>query len=812
MVHKLYKKISILLILIVLTNLFGEEKIVLKVFELPESRNTDPYTKAEIAVHEEFKRRYPHIELKPFSGIEIEGMSMDAAPLLAIAGGVAPDILYVNFRQSDTYIRNGFLYPLDEYLDKIDSLSIDLRVPDPVWPVIKREGKNRKVSTWALPYETLVRVLMWRKDLFLKVGLDPNKPPKDWDQLMEYAKRLSIPEDMTYGIALASGPQAAYDWMTYLWSAGGDAVTFNKETGEWLASFDDEAAITAMDFYVNLITTKWKDSSGKSQEGFAIREGDWGTMWKEGKVGMRMDYMNEKSLGGNLDPNLYGVSSPPLGPTGLRGSELNCRMMGIFSGAGIINNGGLGDRDPKKVRDAAWKYIWFMDSEDARKIRTRVMIESGFGKMQNPIYLKRYGYEEYLKYTPKEWINTFEEALSNGKPEPYGKNCQKVYEYMTYPLDECISLAEKGKLGDTEEKRRENIGKILKGSVERTNEKMIGKISKEERTGRNRIAVIVAMAIIMVFVVSFYKVWKIFTPENKGLGKKRSGKTVFYGSLMIFPALASILLWKYVPMFMGSTMAFQDYNLVGKSTWIGLQNFADVLYDPIWWASLGRTLYYMALSLSLGFIPPILLAILLQEVSRGKLIYRVIYYLPAVISGVIVIYLWKLLYDSSDAGGLNQILLYLGFEKSKWIKDEDIAMICTIIPSIWAGVGPGCLIYLAALKGIPDDIYEAADIDGASFLQKVRHIVFPSLKSLLIIQFIAAFIAASQQSDFILVMTFGGPNEATKVADLLIFEKAYLYLNFGIATTMAWMLGMLLMGFTVIQLKKLSNMEFKVNK
>jgi multiple sugar transport system permease protein len=124
-------------------------------------------------------------------------------------------------------------------------------------------------------------------------------------------------------------------------------------------------------------------------------------------------------------------------------------------------------------------------------------------------------------------------------------------------------------------------------------------------------------------------------------------------------------------------------------------------------------------------------------------------------------------------------------------------------------MGPGSLIYLAALKGIPDELYEAADIDGAGFFQKIFTIVIPNLKALIIIQFIAAFIASAQQSGFILVMTFGGPNEATRVADLLIFEKAYLYLEFGIATTMAWILGMLLMGFTVIQLRKLSRMEFK---
>jgi multiple sugar transport system permease protein len=292
-----------------------------------------------------------------------------------------------------------------------------------------------------------------------------------------------------------------------------------------------------------------------------------------------------------------------------------------------------------------------------------------------------------------------------------------------------------------------------------------------------------------VFALALYKVWQIFTPKEVFLSPRRNRQ--FWPWMMLLPALASILLWKYVPMFMGSLMAFQDYQIVGDSQWIGLQNFADVLFDPVWWHALGKTLYYMALSLALGFFPPIILAILLQEVSHG------------------VIYLWKLLYDPSDAGALNQILLWLGMEKSRWIRDEHLAMLCVILPSIWAGVGPGSLIYLAALKGIPNDIYEAADIDGATFFQKVRHIVFPSLKALIIIQFIAAFIASTQQSGFILVMTFGGPNEATKVADLLIFEKAYLYLKFGIATTMAWMLGMLLMGFTVIQLRKLSNMEFK---
>jgi len=109
----------------------------------------------------------------------------------------------------------------------------------------------------------------------------------------------------------------------------------------------------------------------------------------------------------------------------------------------------------------------------------------------------------------------------------------------------------------------------------------------------------------------------------------------------------------------------------------------------------------------------------------------------------------------------------------------------------------------------PGEMEEAADLDGCGFLGKIRHITYPTIKGLIIIQFIAAFIVASQSTGFILVMTFGGPNEATKVAGLYIFEKAYVMLRFGTAVTMAWMLGIVMLGFTTVQLSRLSRMEFR---
>ncbi|MDP6505097.1 MAG: sugar ABC transporter permease, partial [Planctomycetota bacterium] len=146
-------------------------------------------------------------------------------------------------------------------------------------------------------------------------------------------------------------------------------------------------------------------------------------------------------------------------------------------------------------------------------------------------------------------------------------------------------------------------------------------------------------------------------------------------------------------------------------------------------------------------------------------------------------------------------------EPYRWLDDSSTAMFCCVLPMIWAGMGPGCLIYLAALKGIADDFYEAGDVDGATFIDKILFIVFPILKPLIIINFIGVFIGSWNSTANILVMTGGGAN--TEVTGLHIFYKAFIYLKFGPATAMAWMLGFMLIGFTVHQLRILSRMEFR---
>jgi multiple sugar transport system permease protein len=144
-----------------------------------------------------------------------------------------------------------------------------------------------------------------------------------------------------------------------------------------------------------------------------------------------------------------------------------------------------------------------------------------------------------------------------------------------------------------------------------------------------------------------------------------------------------------------------------------------------------------------------------------------------------------------------------------WLQDPSWAMACCILPGVWAGAGMGSLIYIAALSSFPEDYYEAAAIDGAGLVRRVFHIALPQLLPLIIINFVGAFIGAFQGMGSIFLLTFGGPGNETMVISLAIWQEAYNNLRFSTATTMAWFLGVGLIGFTYMQIRFLRRVEFR---
>lgn len=351
------------------------------------------------------------------------------------------------------------------------------------------------------------------------------------------------------------------------------------------------------------------------------------------------------------------------------------------------------------------------------------------------------------------------------------------------------------------------IQAILRTAVGATNERMLEIVPPEKMEVRRTVAWgVVALLAAALLIIGIILVRSLARSPRSGAGVTGSRFYIAWGLLLIPLGLA--LLWSYLPLARGAWMSLLDYQLLLPSRFVGIDNFANVLFDARFWQSMWATLHFAFWMLTVGFATPILLAYLLHLTPRHTVVFRVIYYLPALLTGTAVFVLWKQFFGAS--GVVNDFLAWFGISVGRaWPEDPNLAMLSCVLPAIWAGAGPGCLIYLAALKTIPEEQFEAAEIDGAGFLQKTRQIVLPALRPLILINFVGAVMAAFQASQNILIMTAGGPNGITEVAALRIFYQAFMFLQFGPATAMAWILGSLLIGFAVFQLRTLSQMEFK---
>ena len=778
--------------------------------------------KAQLAVYQAFRNENPDIypQSNPM-GLKFEGAAGEAPLLMSIAGRTAPTVLHVNGRQSGSYIDREFLIPLDDFIRPDQTIEeaknngtydsnimykneFDSIVKPQVRDVVYREGPDGKKHVYFLPYSYWARVLAYNKTLFLESGLDPEKDyPKSWNELLDVARKLQNSDRDSYGILVDTSEGASWIALPLFYSMGIHVVEKNSKTGNWIASFGSEenlnkAAITA-DFYLQLVDGPWENNhTGKVEYG-AGRSRDAWYLWEKGHVGMVMPYINDLLI--NAEPLLSSMNADELGivpipksPIGKSTTEMHVRGLGLCSTT----------TDPEKIK-AAWKFIRFISGPKAEKEMVRVYIENGYGHYINPDKLVKHGYQEYIDYVPKQWSDTLDFAFTHMAPAPYGKNCQAYILRASEPLQTAYS--QKVPRIKDKAKRLEKLRGLYRKANNSINEKMLNVIPEETMVKRKRIAGIVLGIMAISFGILFRYVWKIFS-TNIDTKKERKWKKHGLAYLLLLPAISSILVFNYYPLLSGAIMAFQDYNIMGNSSFVGLQNFAMVLFDATFWLSLLRTLEYVAWSLFFVFLSPIILAIILNEIPTCKVIFRIIYYLPAIVSGLVVMLMWKMFFDPSDSGIFNQLLSYLGLGPSGWLSSQRTAMISILIPLGWSTMGPGCLIYLAALKTVPDDLYEAAAIDGGGFFARLFHVMLPTIKPLLMIQLIFVLIGAFQSADNVLVMTGGGPDGATNVIGLEIFTNAYVYMRFGIAVAIAWILGFLLIGLTMFQMRRISNMSF----
>ncbi len=806
-----------------------------------------------------------HPELRPvkWGGLWLPGAGGRSPLLLAMAGGNAPDIYACWFHIIQNDIRNGFLMPLDQWIGPNGKHWEGWQQVPELWQrVASANGHIYGLPSASVAYYGII----YRKDLVREAGLDPEVLPKTWEEFHRWCQKLTQPRkeirgSTQRGVRAFGVCEAPWNWLPWMQSAGGSPVVqtrisvlrgtpvdfpmeeeafltadredLSQEPSTWRANFDSEEAIAAARFLQQLTWAPWiRDPETQEPINLTPEEvqrrsvtvGDRTISFTQEEViegVVRKLPLNnspdafmlgevvamfagteamERITGeGGLDPDLIGILPfPSRTPELPRVFQAHRHFWGISEGVA---------RRPQEEQDLVFACLEALAAPSLNDARIKEQVLDGNARWCHPADLKRLGLDAYLEEIPPT-IRQLYTDLDNGKivarTEPFVGFWQGVSDLIQRRLL-GILLSEAGRDLDVEATLKQINHDANRGLMFRVPDEAIAPYRPWARS-------ILGGIVLLLFGFLTYKVIQGRRAQKvieKQTLKPLKHSPVRIALLMLAPALISITLWSYIPLIRGVLMAFRDYHIVGESPWVGLDNFILVATDMGFWASVGRTLKYVFLTLLFGFFTPIILAILLSEIPRGKIFFRTLYFLPHLTSTLVITLLWQLMYDPTENGMLNQLLAMVGLQPQTWLQDPAWAMMCCIFPGVWAGAGMASLIYIAALQALPADYYEAAAIDGAGFRGRLRHVLLPQIMPLMVINFVGAFIASFQNIGSIFLLTFGGPGDTTNVLSLAIWKEAYNNLRMGSATTMAWFLGTALIGFTYLQFRILRKVEFR---
>ena len=286
-------------------------------------------------------------------------------------------------------------------------------------------------------------------------------------------------------------------------------------------------------------------------------------------------------------------------------------------------------------------------------------------------------------------------------------------------------------------------------------------------------------------------------PQAKRRTRRRI-RRVLPAYVLIAPAIASTILFLYIPMLFSGYWSFTEFNGLLPPKWVGFANYTALFQDPIFLHSLLNTVIFVLLGMSIGPTLGLFSALLLNNQIRGRGFFRAAYFLPVMTSLVVVATIWKMLLN--DAGIVNTILGWVGIPAHAWLGDPSTALPAVTITSIWQGFGFETVVFLAALQSISKDLYDAASVDGASWWQRLRYITIPALRPTIVFVYIIGIIGSFQVFDQIYVMTLGGPINSTRTLVFDLYDK-FRNLQLGPASAVAYVLLVILATISFVQLR-----------
>lgn len=746
-------------------------------------------TSIDTARVREFERRNPDIKV---SMLSMGAGAMNPQKLMtAIVGKTPPDLVFQDrFTIGDWASRDTFR-PLNDLIQRDRKEKYGVREED-YYPACWAEA-TYKGRVFAIPASADDRVLYYSKSAFRDAGLDPDKPPRTWEELRDYAIKLTkYNKDGTFKQA-GFIPNYGNSWLyLYSWQNGGEFMSPDGRKCTMNNPYTVEALNYMTSIYDALHGAEKLDAY---QSGFAALPPEMGP-FLSGRVAMKIDGDWVLQTIARYQPDMdFGVAPAPVPAARLR-------QEGRFKGQPpfITWAGGFSWAIPRGAKNVepAWRFIKWMNSPESMLLGSKAQDE--YNRSKGRLFVPRL-------------------SASQRVNEEIAKVYGARYPRFTEPLRICREMMKSAKYRPVT-----FVGQLLwdehvKAFENATRHKMSAQRALDEGTRRVQleldraatiqkypvIPLIVPMLALVAGIVVFAAVVLVLARRSGPVGRLARGEAAA-GYTFALPWLLGFIVLTAGPFLASIIFSFCSYDVLHEPRWVGLLNFQQLF--TIDWPILSTTLdnagYLAVVGIPLGIVTGLAIAMLLNASVRGMHFYRTIYYLPSIVPIVAssILWIWILNPDAGllNAGWRSLLTSWSGVQPPNWLASEQWAKPALILMGLW-GAGSGMILWLAGLQGVPQHLYEAAILDGASALQQFRNVTLPMLSPYIFFNLIMGTIGALQTFENVYIMTGGGPLDATRVPVLYLFDNAFRYFNMGYASAIAWVLFAIVLVLTLVQLK-----------
>lgn len=759
-------------------------------------------SKGDQAVIREFQRRHPEIDVKILN-LGAGGMNPQKL-MTAIIGDVAPDVINQDRFTIADWASRGAFRPLDDLIARDRGKDPYTPVPEQYYPATWEEGCYQG-KLYGVPTGGDDRIFYYNKAIFRqreadlrKAGLDPNRPPRTWSELLAYSKVLT--EYNRDGSLKMAGfmPNFGNSWLyMYAFQMNASFLSADGRT----CTLDTPAAEEALKFMVDGYDLIGGYEKAKAFEsGFLAGEND---PFLLGKVAMKIDGSWILDNMARYHPEIELGSSPPPTPDDRfykRGAFANEKDPFITWTGGYAYAIPMGARN---VQDA-WEYIKFVTSTEGRMLQASAQ-------------------RQWDRYLGRSYISAVSANIETNKlimeryppPDPKFANALKLHMAMV-PVGRIRPPTFVGqRLWNSQVRAFEAAAyhqmspkEALIFSAKPVQEDLDNYFGIEQYPKidtRIPFGIAGGLALVAIGAVS---IWL----RKIRLGKIARGEAK-WGFILIAPWVIGFLVFTAGPMIASLFFSFTSYDVLNPIRWVGLKNYLDIggSDKTLVLKALSNSVYLAAVGVPLGLFTGLAIALLLNVARKGIRFYRTFFYMPAIVPGVASAVLWAwVLTPDANKGLVNAMWRetlqpWLGVAPPSWLNSADWSKNALVLMGMW-GAGSGMILWLAGLKGVPTTLYEAASIDGANPRRQFWSVTFPMLSPVIFFNTVMGLISAMQEFDRVYVMMplsdgSVGPDDSLLTPVFHLFVNGFQYFHMGYASALAWMIFAIILVITYGQFK-----------